>query len=129
VRAIFGTDGEQVFRALESAAIAAALREFGGVLALGGGALTSPATRAALAGAGVPVVRLQAPLATLAVRIGDGRTRPLLAGDPLARLAELATEREPLYCAAATLTIRTENRTPGQVAAQIAARLHERAAQ
>ncbi len=124
---IFATGGEPEFRRLEADVIARALAEFDGVLALGGGALTSERTRAALAASGVAVVLLQAPLATLASRVGDGRSRPLLAEDPLARLAALAEQREPLYRDAATFCADTENRTPGQVAAQIAARLHERA--
>ena len=45
---IFVDDGEQVFRALERDAVEAALREHDGVLALGGGAVLDPATRATL---------------------------------------------------------------------------------
>lgn len=126
VREIFASDGEDVFRQLETAAVITALAEFGGVLALGGGAVLSVATRSALAASAVPIALLQAGLPTLAARVGDGRTRPLLADDPAARLAVLAAEREPLYTELATLTVQTENRTLGQVAAHIAARLHER---
>jgi shikimate kinase len=128
VREIFAESGEVEFRRIEAAAVAAALAGFDGVLALGGGALATPATRHALAASAVPVVLLQAPLPTLIRRVGDGRTRPLLADDPATRLATLAEEREPLYRAAATLVVDTERRTPGQVAATVAARLHERAA-
>ena len=63
--------------------------------------------------------------ATLLARLGDARARPLLAGDPGARLRALARERAPVYEAVATLGVDTERRTPGQVAAHIAARLHE----
>ncbi|MDT4979497.1 MAG: shikimate kinase, partial [Pseudonocardiales bacterium] len=58
----------------------------------------------------------------------DGRTRPLLADDPPGRLAALAEQREPLYREVATLVVDTDRRTPGKVAATVAARLHERAA-
>lgn len=126
---IFAAEGEAGFRRLEAAAIAAALDGFNGVLALGGGALTTQATREAIAASGVAVAYLRANLATLASRIGDGGNRPLLADDPRARLAVLDEQRAPLYAAAATFTLETDNRTPGQVAAQIAARLHERAGQ
>ncbi|MEO6886357.1 MAG: shikimate kinase [Jatrophihabitantaceae bacterium] len=126
VRELFATAGEDGFRELETAAIATALERFDGVLALGGGAVLSAKTRAALEASAVPIVLLQAPLPTLAIRVGDGRTRPLLAADPPGRLATLATEREPLYAALATMTVQTENRTLGQVAAHIAAKLHER---
>jgi len=127
VRDIFAADGECEFRRVEAEAIAAALRDFGGVLALGGGALTTAGTRESLAASGIPVVLLRASVSTLSVRVGDAASRPLLADDPSARLAVLADEREPLYRAAATFTVDTDHRTPAQVAAQVAARLHEKA--
>jgi shikimate kinase len=126
VREIFAEDGEAGFRAAEYAAISAALDEgFDGVLALGGGAMTHEPTRAAVAASGVPVAVLVAPLDTLLARVGDGRTRPLLAEDPAERLARLAAERQPVYDAVATLRVDTAGRTPGQVAAHLAARLHD----
>jgi shikimate kinase len=125
VATIFAESGEATFRALEAAAVQNALATFEGVLALGGGALGDPGTRAALAASKVPVVLLRAALRTLADRVGDARTRPLLADDAPGRLAALADQREPLYAEVATLTVDTEDRTPGQVAAQIAARLHQ----
>ena len=123
---IFADDGEEAFRDAEAAAIAAALVDFDGVLALGGGALNRPATRAALSSVGVAVVVLRAALTTLGARVGDARTRPLLVADPAGRLADLATRRAPLYDEVATFVVDTDHRTPGQVAATVAARLHER---
>jgi len=125
---IFAESGEAEFRRIEAATLASALSEFEGVLALGGGALTVAATREILAASGVLVVLLRAPIATLVLRVGDGHTRPLLADDPRGRLAALADQREPLYREVATFVIDTERRTPGKVAASVAARLHERAA-
>ncbi|MBE7187528.1 shikimate kinase, partial [Jatrophihabitans endophyticus] len=124
VRELFAELGEPGFRAAEAHAVAAALDDFDGVLALGGGALTTPSTRAALAASGVPVVLLRATLTTLGKRVGDARTRPLLAGDPAERLAALQRERAPLYAELATLTVDTDGRSPGRVAATVAARLH-----
>lgn len=126
---VFADDGEAGFRRMECDVITGSLAGFDGVLALGGGAVTTEAVRTALAASRVPVAYLRAPLETLASRVGDGGSRPLLAADPMASLAALAEERAPLYAAVATFSIDTENRTPGQVAAQIAARLHERADQ
>jgi shikimate kinase len=126
VAALFAADGEAAFRAAEQAAILAALDDFDGVLSLGGGALGSAATRAAIEASGVAVAQLRAGLDTLLVRIGDARTRPLLAADPPARLAVLADERGALYDAIASFSVDTGGRTPGQVAATIAARLHQR---
>lgn len=126
VREIFDTDGEAAFRAAECAAITDCLAgDFDGVLSLGGGAVTHPATRDALARAGVPVAVLRAGTDTLLARVGDGRTRPLLSEDPAARLRDLAAERAPIYDSIATLTVDTDQRTPGQVAAHLAARLHD----
>lgn len=125
VRELFA-DGEPVFRAAEASAIATALRGFDGVLALGGGALGAEATRAALAASGAPVVLLRAGIATLAERVGDAQSRPLLVEDPSARLRQLADERASVYASAATFTVDSDARTPGQVASQIAAELHRR---
>jgi len=124
---IFADQGEAGFRAAECAAVLAALTDFDGILSLGGGAVTTPAVRDAIAAAPVEVVLLRASLPILTERVGDARTRPLLSGDTAERLATQAAERGPTYAALATLTVETDRRTPGQVAAQIAARLHERA--
>jgi shikimate kinase len=126
VRDIFAESGEDAFRAIEAAAVADALGQFDGVLALGGGALTVEATRAALQAGAAPVVVLRASLETLGARVGDGRSRPLLTDDPPARLAALNQQRQPLYDEVAAFTVDTDGRTPGQVAATVAARLHDR---
>jgi shikimate kinase len=126
VAEIFAADGEPAFRAAEQAVIARALEQFGGVLSIGGGALGSPATRATLSSSGVPVVQLRAALATLGARVGDARTRPLLAEDPTTKLALLAAERSAVYAKLATFVVDTDGKTPGQVAAAVAARLHQR---
>jgi shikimate kinase len=125
VAQLFAERGETAFRALEAAAVIAALEEFDGVLSLGGGAVLDPATRAAVKASRVPVALLDAPLAVLARRVGDARTRPLLRGNPRERLQTLAGVRGPLYAEVATLTLDTARRTPGQAAASLAARLHE----
>src|SRR2546423_6658870 len=124
VREIFADSGEVAFRVLERDAVIESLDSFDGVLSLGGGALSAPETRAALIASGVPVVFLDAPVATLLARVGDGRTRPLLTDDPERRLAALAEQRRPFYVEVAKLHVDTASRTPGQVASLIAARLH-----
>ncbi len=126
VQQIFDADGEDGFRLAECVAIEGCLAsDFDGVLSLGGGALTHDATRAAVVASGVPVAVLNATLETLLLRVGDGRTRPLLAADPPARLRAIAEARQPIYDEVATLSVDTEKRSPGQVAAHIAARLHD----
>jgi shikimate kinase len=128
VSEIFAEAGEAAFRELEAGVIRAALVDFTGVLALGGGAVTDAGVRGALADARVPVVLLQASVPTLLARVGDGQHRPLLSADPQTRLAELAADREADYARCATWTVLTDRRTPGQVAAQIAAQLRPQAA-
>jgi shikimate kinase len=123
---LFATDGEPAFRTAEAAAIARALHEFDGVLSLGGGAVMTPSVRDGLVACGAPVVLLRSRLPTLLARVGAGITRPLLADAPERRLDELAEQRLPVYRDIATLVVDTDDRTPGQVASQIAARLHRR---
>lgn len=113
---IFASQGEPGFRAIELATTLAALDE-GGVIALGGGAVTNPALRAALAGR--PVVWLRASVHEAVQRVGDTTTRPLLAGDVAGRWRSLAAAREPLYAEVATIIVDTDRRTPAQVARRI----------
>jgi shikimate kinase len=117
---IFAADGEHVFRVLEEEAVAAAMADFLGVLALGGGAVLSPVTRSALKASGAPVVLLGTRVTTLAQRLGDRHDRPLLTGHLPSRLAQLAETREPLYREVATLTVDTERRGTRRVAEVIA---------
>jgi shikimate kinase len=120
VAEVFAERGEAAFRALEAAAVVTALSDFDGVLALGGGAVADPATREALRSAGCPVVLLRASVGTLTRRVGGGEGRPLLAGDPAARLAELARARAPLYDQVKTHVVITDRRSTSRVAAEIA---------
>lgn len=114
VAALFA-ESEARFRAAEATAILDALDGFDGVLALGGGSLLSAAVRSALTTTPVPVVLLRAGLDTLAARVGDAADRPLLVGDPRARLAHLEAERAALYAAAAARVVDTDGRTVDEV--------------
>lgn len=118
---IFFDDGEAAFRALERAAVATALAEHTGVLALGGGAVLAPETRALLAGH--RVVHLAVGLADAAARVGLGRDRPLLAVNPRAQLRAMLAQRRPVYESVATVTVPTDGRTPAEVAEQVLAEL------
>lgn len=114
---IFVDDGEAAFRTLERAAVATALTEHDGVLALGGGAVLDEGTRALLAS--VRVVFLDVGLADAASRVGLNRDRPLLIGNPRAQLNRLMNERRPLYEQVATITVDTSGRTPEDVADEV----------
>jgi shikimate kinase len=118
---IFVDDGEPVFRALETEAVRAALAGFGGVLALGGGAVTTEAVRKALAGH--TVVYLAVSASDAAARVGLNRDRPLLLGNVRGKLRALLEERLPLYEEVATITVDTAGQQPDEVAAQVLAAL------
>ncbi|WZH54417.1 MAG: shikimate kinase [Nocardioides alkalitolerans] len=122
---IFVEDGEAHFRALEREAVRTALAEHAGVLALGGGAVLDPGTRALLADH--TVVFLQVGLADAVQRVGLGTSRPLLLGGVRARIKALLDERTPVYTELATLVVPTDGREPAEVAATIGARLEEEA--
>jgi shikimate kinase/3-dehydroquinate synthase len=93
--------GEEAFRSLERFVVDEACREAGSVVATGGGALIDPLNRWALWAHG-PALSLEADDAVLLRRLAADATtpRPLLDGEPAARLAALRTERAPFYRAA-----------------------------
>ncbi|MCE4946200.1 shikimate kinase [Streptomyces albulus] len=111
---IFIDEGEPHFRALERAAVRAALDEHPGVLALGGGAIMDDATRQLLTGR--PVVFLDVELADAVKRVGLDAPRPLLAVNPRKQWRELMERRRPLYTEVARAVIATGGRTPEDVA-------------
>jgi shikimate kinase len=123
VSEIFRRQGEPAFRQLEASAIAEALVSFDGVLALGGGAVTTESVRRDLVSSGAPVVLLTAGQDELLRRLSGGGHRPLLAGDAAARLAELADSRARLYVEVASLSIDTGGRSVAEVAAALRERL------
>jgi shikimate kinase len=119
VAEIFVDDGEEAFRALERQAVADALREHDGVLALGGGAVLAEETRALLHGH--PVVFLRVGLSDAASRVGLGVSRPLLLGNVRGRIKQLLDERTPIYAALARHTVETDGRTAAAVADEVTA--------
>ncbi|MGJ9412153.1 shikimate kinase [Aeromicrobium sp. CF4.19] len=111
---LFVQDGEAHFRALETAAVQVALADHEGVLAVGGGAVTSQATRDALSGH--HVVFLDVGLVHAVERVGLAANRPLLLGNVRSTLKALMDERRPVYREVATLVVDTDGRTPQEVA-------------
>ncbi|MCP2328563.1 shikimate kinase [Hamadaea flava] len=114
---IFVDDGEEHFRELERAAVAAALAEHAGVVSLGGGAILAEPTRALLAEH--TVVYLSVDLPDAVHRIGLGQGRPLLELNPRATLKYLLDQRRPLYEEVATITVKTDGREPADIAAEL----------
>lgn len=121
---IFVEDGEPAFRELERAAVAAALAEHSGVLALGGGAVLDPDTQALLAGH--PVVYLEVGLADASQRVGLGVSRPLLLGNVRGRVKQLLDERAPIYRRLATVIVNTDGRSAADVADEVRAAIEEK---
>ena len=118
---IFIQDGEPAFRSLEREAVAAALREHSGVLGLGAGAVLDRGTQELLAGH--IVVYLETGFTVAFHRTGLDRPRPLLLGNPRARLKQLLDERLPIYEGLAVITMRTDDCAPEEIAEQIAGKL------
>jgi shikimate kinase len=116
---IFVEHGESTFRDLERTAVATALADHDGVLALGGGAILDPATRALLQG--YTVVFLDVGLADAVRRVGLARDRPLLIANPRAQLMRLLEARRPLYEEVASITVATDGRTPDDIAHEVLA--------
>ncbi len=119
---IFATDGEPEFRRIEEEVIREALAGHDGVLSLGGGAVTTPGVREALAGHAVVFLEISA---AEGVRRTSGSTvRPLLAGPGRAeKFRELMSQRVPLYRRLATIRVNTNRRNPGAVVRYIVSRL------
>jgi shikimate kinase len=120
---IFVDSGELHFRALEREAVARALGEHAGVLAVGGGAVMTPQTRSILAGH--RVVFLRVGLTDAATRVGLAASRPLLLGNVRGTLKALLDERTPVYEAVAGAWVDTDGRTPDEVADGVEAALHD----
>jgi len=123
---IFVADGEPAFRDLERAAVARALAEHPGIVALGGGAVLDPQTRERLTGH--RVVYLQTGFAAAVRRVGLDSPRPLLVINPRGRMRELLAERLPVYESLAKITVVTDDRDPEEIADEIAAAVTARIA-
>jgi shikimate kinase len=123
---IFVTDGEPAFRDLERAAVARALEQYPGIVALGGGAVMDPRTRERLARH--CVVYLETGFAAAVRRVGLDSPRPLLLVNPRGRMRELLAERLPVYESLARITVVTDDRDPQEIADEIAAAVTARIA-
>jgi shikimate kinase len=118
VRRLFAEEGEAYFRDLERRTIAEVAAGPDVVLAVGGGALQDPRTRAALTA--TSVVHLDVELAEALARVGDDPRRPTLRRPDL---AELYAARRLVYEDLASLTVPTGGSSPDGVAAAVGAAL------
>lgn len=100
VAEIFATHGEPYFRSGEERVIARLMAEGPQVLATGGGAFMSDATRAVVADNGISVW-LKADFETVMARVRKRASRPLLQNpDPEGTMRALLAKREPVYALA-----------------------------
>lgn len=97
IREFFEREGEQRFRDIEASVIDELTQLSDGVLSTGGGAVLRPENRAHLHGR-TRVVYLNSSPDDLFRRLRHDKNRPLLqVADPLGRLRDLHTQRDPLY--------------------------------
>lgn len=113
---IFIDDGEAAFRALEEQ-LTAELLPLPGVLSLGGGAVLSATTRAALRDH--RVIWLRVGLAQSVKRVGLDTARQLLLGNVRGTLRKLLDERAGLYREVSTQAIDTDNAIPAEIVKMI----------
>lgn len=107
IREFFEREGESVFRDLEQNILDELTREHVGVLSTGGGAVLRPANRQHLHERCTTVYLHSAP-EDVFKRLRHDQNRPLLqVSDPLVRLKELYTLRDPLYRETAHFIIET----------------------
>ncbi|WP_417687704.1 shikimate kinase [Roseibium sp.] len=113
---IFAAHGEPYFRSGEERVIARLLKEGPQVLATGGGAFMSGATRDAIEECGISVW-LKADFDTVMARVRKKATRPLLQNpDPEGTMKELMAKRHPVY-SKANLTVHSRE-VPHEVVMQ-----------
>ena len=94
-----------------------------GVVALGGGAVLSPATRAALRAVSAPVVWLDVTVATATRRLGMAVIRPVLLHELRRRLEGLLEQRRAWYQEVSDHQIAVDRLTVEQIVDQIVALL------
>ena len=122
---IFQQSGEEKFREIESAVVAHQLAHAEGVIALGGGAVLSPATQAALKNSTADVIFLNVSANNAVPRVSANSSRPLLSENPSDQWSALLKKRLPIYTDLADITIDTDNKKAQEVASEIAVLLKE----
>jgi 3-dehydroquinate synthase len=117
---LFAEEGEAAFRRIERDVIEELTAQSPCVIATGGGAVLDPDNVARLRASGV-VVHLHADPEALLERVGDTRSRPLLAtgSDARARIAALLAERRGHYARAAHAQVDTSAQTAEAAASAV----------
>jgi shikimate kinase/3-dehydroquinate synthase len=118
IRDIFRTEGEPWFRRLEHVTVADLVRGQDAVIALGGGAVEDPRTRAVLRNARVVYLRVSYDEAM--ARVKSDEFRPMLHRPDL---DEVYKRRLPVYEDLSVLTVDTDGRSPDAIALEVLAQL------
>lgn len=116
---IFDVEGEEGFRARETAALDSLQGVSRYIIATGGGVVVRPENHSRLKALG-KVVYLTAAVEQLLARTSKDKKRPLLqVADPRTRIEQLLRERGPLYQQLADLTLQTDGRGSKWVVQQV----------
>jgi len=121
IREIFRAEGEPYFRQLEHETVAGLVRGRDAVIALGGGAVEDPRSRAVLRDARVVYLRVSYDEAL--ARVKRDEFRPMLHRPDL---DEVYRRRVPVYEDLSVLTVDTDGRRPDAVALEVLAQLTRR---
>jgi len=118
IREIFEREGEKRFRAMERSFVEKGHPDEGCVVSCGGGLVSQPGILKTIRKQG-PVVCLLASPETVFERIKGNKKRPLLnVEDPMGRIRELMSEREPIYKKAGTEVL-TDGRSISEIASHV----------
>ena len=118
IRQIFDTEGEAFFRRLEKSFVESGHPKASCVVSCGGGLIAQQGMLKKIRSLG-PVVCLLASPETVYERIKGNKKRPLLnVEDPMSRICELLSEREPIYKKAGTEVL-TDGRTISDIASHV----------
>lgn len=120
IHAIWNEDGEEAFRKLETLAVETAASRAPSVISTGGGVVLAEQNCATMASTGL-VVWIRDTVSAVVGRIQKVEDRPILGdGDIAGRLAELLSERSPIYMRAADGIIDRAGKSADQLADEIA---------
>ncbi len=119
---IFANEGEIAFREIEAAVAADLFSHENVVIATGGGLPTTAAGRRALRPAFVAWLRISPEVAAERLLSNpETENRPLLEGDPVARLRVLAELRAQIYEVVADAIVVVDSMSPAEVADAVVA--------
>ena len=126
IHLIFDIEGEQGFRDRETQMLAETSQRTGMVVATGGGIVLREENRDRLKNGGL-VVYLHAKPQVLHERTRHDHNRPLLqVPDPLKKLEELYSTRDPLYREVADIVVTSHSASVAQMLRQLEAAVAER---